>query len=205
MKRIFAFVLIAVLICLVLSSCSVVGKDQDTETVNKELTGPDETAAAEMTESPTEAIDFKQLYTDFLDSADIDYYFGSLIYLNDDDVPELVLQTMAASEPAYVCYIYDGEVGVFETYGTAGFTYAEREGAFITGAMHQGYYAWMMFIFDGTAVNEEHSGSAYENEFTVDSESVNEEEYNKVYGSYEFRSFPESISKSDLIGYIDSF
>lgn len=168
---------------------------------------PTEAPTPAPTDPPTEApdSDFKELYLAFLDATDIRYDSGELIYLNDDDIPELVLNTIASAGPSYICYISDGMVHVYETYSTAGFVYSERNGYFATGAMHQGYLAGVIYGFDGSGVNEEHSYSSHDGSYSVDQTSVSEQEYNDILDSYQLDGPSHETSKSSLPDAIRNF
>lgn len=194
-----------IIISLLLTSCSgsdSVSKTADATAEEKETA----VTTVEATEAPTEAVDNKKLYLDFLTGTDISYDSGSLIWLDNDDVPELYLGTIASAQPAYVCFISDGEVHAFETYSTAEFSYELMGGAFTTGAMRQGYTSWMIYLFDGKEVTEEYSGSCYQDQYAINEESVSKEDYDSLLSNYNFNAYPKSVSKDELADRInDSF
>ncbi|MBQ6152624.1 MAG: hypothetical protein IJJ15_02625 [Ruminococcus sp.] len=209
MKRCLSILLVlslAALGCMLTACGSSASKEPTAASETAKEAEPLTEALSEApTEPPTEAVDYKSLYQEFLLSTDISYDSGALIYLNDDDIPELCLETMPSSGPAYVCYILDGKVQSYETYATSGFSYGERKGCFSTGSMHQGYTAWMIYSFDGKAVSVEHSGNTYDENYSIDEESVSKAEYDEVVDSYDLSCYPEGVSKDSLQDLIENF
>lgn len=167
---------------------------------------PTEQPDEQVIESPTEPLDYKSLYISFLNSTDIEYDYGGLIYLNDDNIPELYLGTIPAAASSYICYIHDGKVESYKTYATSGLSYGERRGCFSTGSMHQGYVAWVIYYFDGEQVTEVHSGSSHNDEYSIDQTPVSKEEYEAVNNEYKCDSYPNSASsESELRKLIRDF
>lgn len=148
------------------------------------------------TQKPAEpSTDWKDLYIDYLNSTSIDYSYGALLYINDDDIPELVLTTTGAVQPTYVCYITDGSVQTFATGASEGLSYSKRNGYFVSGRLHMGIYNGMIYHFDGDDVSEEHTlycPDINSDEYRIDGESMTKSEYQDYMSDY---SFIEDSSK----------
>lgn len=151
------------------------------------------------------ASDWKNLYIEFLDSAGVSYSSGGLIHLDGDETPELVLSTVSASDGATVCYIKNGKVETFQTAATSAFSYATYAGYFITGNMHRGIDSGMIYFFDGNSCSELHSYSVVNDSYTIDGNSVTQQEYNNTVSSLNMTATPDYVTKDNLKEYISSY
>ena len=133
------------------------------------------------TEKPLEK--YKQQYIDFLNSTNISYSCGTLIYLNDDDTPELILWSSGSEVPYYVCFIKNNKVQSSKTADSHSLEYNERGGFFTTGTHDQ---TGFVYYFDGSSVSKQHtySFSYAEDRFTIDDEELTQEEYFNEFDSY---------------------
>lgn len=107
------------------------------------------------------ATDWKQMYIDFLDS-DLGraYRYAALVNLNDDDIPELILQADHMISGNRLCWIDNGEV-VNADLGTLGaVTCSEREGLLIVDGLNHGISFMGVFNFDGQSIEQLHTGRA---------------------------------------------
>lgn len=158
------------------------------ETTESQATEPDKT-----TGTVTEA-EWKNAYYNYLLSKDLSDYNGfSLLYVNDDDVPELYLcGNCEAAGQIYATY-YNGRVN--EQYlGRLGSCYGERQNIVINSDGHMGYYYDIFYEIQDGAFVMTHSGNYNEVydaggnlvtdsngefllEYTWDNQTVTEQEY----------------------------
>lgn len=168
---------------------------------------------------------WKKLYIDFLKNECVfDYETGKLVYLDDDDVPELILVGSSDIQwsASVVCWINGDEVNVFKT--TAGDVIANNTPSYVD---HGGYlsvrkgatstvFTWY-YYFDGSSVNEAHQTKWQEappqnnafniqDEYKIDDEEVTKEEveaFPDTLGSFEVIS--NRTDKSNLESYIENY
>lgn len=119
----------------------------------------------------------------------------SLIYLDDDAIPELVVsEDFYHAASATLAVIYDGKVQTFKNIGSyGGFQYKERQGIVVSGYDGSGTSSRTVYHLEQGELNEVWSGSEsqyLENEkeyYFGDYEhmkEVTEEEYRKAYDTY---------------------
>ena len=183
---------------------------------------PQETAAPEATEPPTDPpteppteeptdppADWKELYIDYLDSMSIDCSSGTLLHINDDDTPELILYTEAAAAPTYICFISDQSVQSFATGMSEGISYARNTGYFVSGRMRFGTYSGIIYYFDGNSVSEEHhisSENINKGDYEVDGEKMSSDEYKSFIDSFSFTEIDSKLTpKNSLPDYIRNY
>ena len=132
--------------------------------------------------------EWKELYVSYLNSAsDINIYnHADLIYLDDNDIPELVLNSGSFMPGGRICWIKNGEVKTFDSGACDGMHYTSRSGLFSSGALRQGNEYYNVFYFDGDDVKDVDRFSIFL-DFQNESNSkyfVNNEEVSKsVYDS----------------------
>lgn len=165
---------------------------------------PAPTVKVKETEKPLEG--YKKLYINFLNTTSISYDYGVLIYLNDDETPELVLYASGAEVPHYVCYIKNSKVQTFKTADSHSLDYTDHGGYFSSGKYDQ---TGMIYYFDGSSVTTKHSYSfSFGNdEFFIDDNQLTEEEYFEIVDGYGLKTDAEddACGKSDLTEYIRNF
>ena len=161
---------------------------------------PQETAAPEVTEPPTDPpteppteeptdppADWKELYIDYLNTSDMEYISGRLIYLNDDDIPELFLEFIPVNTAHFeICWINNNTVQ-HQQIGGGIPTYKERSGNYLSGVgTNESYNMWLLNHFDGTEITRTRSGSCYpsSSKYVLDNEEVSQEEYDSVANEY---------------------
>lgn len=168
---------------------------------------PAEKKTAKPIEKPTEppADPYKELYIDYLKNVSASYSSGTLVYLDGDDVPELVLFTISASKPTYVCYITDGRVKAFKTVACETFSYAPKSGYFTVGKMHNGIRTGAIYSFNGSGISEEHTMLIKDNKYQVDKKTMSEEEYDSFIDDFSFTDNIQTKSKDALPDYIRDF
>ena len=153
---------------------------------------------------------YRELYLDFLDSTGISYDYGTLIYLNDDDTPELILWSSGSEVPYHVCYILNGTVHSYETASSHSLEYTERGGYFTSGKYDQ---TGNIYYFDGSSVSAEHtfSYSLGNDDYYIDQDKLTREEYLDAIDNhylikdrkYDASNYPHE--KSALQDYIRDF
>ena len=151
------------------------------------------------TEPPTDPpADWKELYIDFLNTTDvwgeyIESQSGNLFYVDDNDIPELVILTTGGNhQQTYeFCWIENGSVQ-HESFGAGGMNYQERGGEVFSAVGGNYSGCWTLYTFDGASFYKSHYGSRYAKDiknpvfkYEVDDEFVSEEEYNSSYKEYE--------------------
>lgn len=152
MKRL-NLVFIIICICVIFSSCSsgaeASGETSDnntavTETIaeNSDTTQTAEvTTIAESTEIKTEPTteeakqdnsSWKKLYIDFLNTLKHEAYAGyKLVYIDDDDIPELLVVANSMVTPGYLCWANNDEL-CQDNIQMNWFYYNERENVYLT-------------------------------------------------------------------------
>ena len=168
---------------------------------------PQETAAPEATEPPTDppteppteeptdpTADWKELYIDYLNTTDMEFRSGRLIYLNDDDIPELFLEYKHPISLAHfeICWVNDGAVQNQRLVESIP-KYKERSGYILTSS--EGV-VWTLSEFDGTALNVVQYGSNYVPEYKINDEEVSKEEYEAV--TNEFKSWENTYEFNQM-------
>lgn len=198
MKKAISLLIISILVCLSAGCSNSAGtasaeprsSTEVSETVKEtQQNTTEETAASEPqtteketekeTEPETEAAndDWKQIYTDYLNSVDYDEYgIGELVCVNDDDIPEIILESFSAIPGAKLCWIDNGEVKTFEFGYSNGVLYTARSGLVMSGGMKQGIEIAKVVSFDGStateiARNEETKKYSFESTVSFDSKS----------------------------------
>lgn len=173
-----------------------------------DLSNPDNTP-----DTITETVDsWKQIYADFLENdmdeitgyADDNWYedwtFG-FIYLNDDDIPELVLSTGYEAGGNIILTIVNGKVDYIRT-ARLGFYYDEYDNILINHDGHMGMYYDIVFSINEDGFELIKDGEFYELideelespigfEYYLDGEEVSVDEYLAVINSY----IPQSEKK----------
>lgn len=136
------------------SSSSQVETEEETETTVEETEEP-------TTEEETEAekdTSWKKLYIEFLNSLDRENYCGyELVYIDDDDIPELAISGMAHLIPGYICWVHDGKVRSINTTITS-FKYFERENSFLCSDCFTGAGSDVIHELNGSKAKEVKKG-----------------------------------------------
>lgn len=192
----------------------------EVEQEEKPTQAPTQAPTEAPTEEPTEAPanDYKELYINYLSSCGYDGYKGQLIYLNDDDVPELVIQYLPQGAQLFtyvICWTNGDQVSTEEIY-TKALYYQERTGYLTTVMNKMVYGGWTRYLFDGATLEAVQAGgyeesiqsSDHSKTYKVDGAVVSEEEYNSALGNVEEQGnllTEDSVEQSALPDYIRSF
>jgi hypothetical protein len=127
-------------------------------------------------------------YRKYLSENDIDYDYCELIYLDDDNIPELAIDCYYAD---HVLAWHDGTVQECSTdWGNSALSYREKTGEFclagINGSfVHCDYYKYENGVFKLLG-NHEYTfmGENNQEEYRIDGELVTEQEYDDYEDSY---------------------
>lgn len=122
--------------------------DQSSETVQQENT--EEISQMPQEEIESEAEEWATAYVDYLNALenkmDLTY---SLIYVNDDDIPELVMDSGFEASGCQVATFYEGELDILQT-DRLEFDYIEKENLLCNSSGIYGYYYDIVYtITDG--------------------------------------------------------
>lgn len=154
----------------------------------EDFTGLDHSKASSSPEEPDKSEEWKDLYISELDASNI-YNSAALAYINDDDIPELVLQSYSIIPGTKICWIKDNNVESFDVSGMAGLSYDQKSGVVRFGQLNHGISSTAIYTFDGNSVSLLHSGNnnyPNGNECYWDNKSVSLSEYEKQIGQYDF-------------------
>lgn len=166
MKKLILLLIVA-LLCAMTSCSSDPGKvvSQSDESSQVEIDEEPETAEEETeeptTEEETEAetdTSWKKAYIEFLNTLEKDNYDGyQLIYIDDDDIPELAISGKAHLIPGYICWISDGEVNYINM-TLVSFKYFEKENRFLCNECFTGSGTDTIYELNGSEAKEVKSG-----------------------------------------------
>ena len=124
MKRILSAFLCLILMCSTIS-CDIKRSPSKTDTPNESST-PTVDMNAQQTPS-----DYKQAYLDFLKDEKDSHRLFALVYLDDDNIPELYLMGACEAEGDMICSFKNGVVVYEYLKRTGGGKYIERGGSVI--------------------------------------------------------------------------
>ena len=175
------------------------------------------TAAPDMSDPKV----YKDIYISFLKNTKTAFQSGRLLYLNNDNIPELILDS-ASSGPSYLCYLSGGSVQTFETAPARDIEYSKKGELFTTGYVKNGTKSWTLYRFNGKSVSEEHHGSvnngngnnkdnendnAVENNgaYTLDDQPVSAQYYESFLEERKLNGSVDYCLKENMTGYIIDF
>ncbi len=140
--------------------------------------------------------DWREAYSSYLndlpeDDMSSDYTY-SLIYVDEDDIPELVCNSGVEAAGCQILTFKDGKVDVLQT-SRLYFTYAEKNNIICNSEGHMGYYYDLFFgINDGKWVSLGSGGYGVDDN---SSEESFDEEGNPIYAYWEWNS--KELSSAD--------
>lgn len=163
--------------------------------------------------SEQESVNWKELYIDKINEFN-EKHGGSealeckyaLVYINDDDIPELLLQTGSHIPGVEICWITGGETESKNIGLSSGeFLYNEKGGEFYYEFNAHGTGA-SSYSFDGSTVSKEHtvgySNMSGEAQYTIDDESADkaafEEKIESMKSGYSDKA--SFVSKDEIMG-----
>ena len=150
-------------------------------------------------EKPKET--WKKLYAEYLQSAETQAFsYAGLIYLNDDEIPEMVIRANFSMRGTMLCWIKQDAVES-QGLGRLGKTsYGEHSGVIVQDSLYSGLQAKSIFSFDGILANQLHFGEQTPTGvFRWDSNEISEAEYNANIAAYEGYSEVSFITKDEMI------
>ena len=183
---------------------------------------PTQAPTAEPTEKPTEKSggeEFIALYKEYLNNTDFPYTEFCLLYLNDDDIPEMLMiegskyQRRSDIHTARLCWIENGAVhdsGDTISSMHAYMYYIERGGLLrISGGSGRASGTYI-YEFDGSNFSTEIGYAALNTdtgtEYTVNGETVSEERFNEVMEEYPVDTeIPYGANEEEMEMYFSEF
>lgn len=170
---------------------------------------------------------WKEVYTSFIQEnpgSDPEHTYYSIVHINDDDVPELVIDYSITAEGGAILNYFNGELDV-EFISAGGIKYIEKENLFMQSSGRMGHYDDTVYSVQNGKVIVLHRGTWGENEsskslvdenseltyyYYWDDHEVSKEEY-KVHLSSAFDSegaketYSEAKSASEIIDIISCY
>lgn len=180
-----------------------------------------ETETAGYGEVDPEEAAWREAYTDYIsntDTPDSDGYGYAVIYLDDNDVPEIFVSTGSEAGGEYVMTYYDGEV-VVEQLSRLGTGYVERSGFLYTNTGHMDYYPVSItmlsngtfdavaeglgYLSDETRQALEDGTGVYELTYQWGDEEVTEDQFNENIAAFvdvDAVEYPDTyLTQSDIL------
>ena len=148
------------------------------------LTIKEQETAAPVTET-VQNDSWKQIYSDYVNSlSNFDNYDYALVYVDDDDIPELYMHRKHRLMSSELCWIYNDEV-YSQQLKVDGFHFYERENLFLSTGIQSGVQRDYVYKFHGSEAIEISNGVANRlmkgKEFFIwNEEYVTEDEYNSL-------------------------
>lgn len=184
--KITGFIFLIVL-CISLSSCAAHKEPTESSTLNVDptiITVTEQEMIVEInnTEKPTDKDDsWKQVYIDYLNNTDTENYEFVLVYVNEDEVPELYKHGKQRPSSSELCWIYENEV-YSQWLMIDGFEYIERENLFMSTGVQSGVQGDFVYMINGNEAKQLSKGTASrmiqgQERYTWNGEDVSEDEY----------------------------
>lgn len=156
---------------------------------------------------------WNEIYANYLESSNItkgsvNFY---LIYIDNDDIPEIYCDAVDNADIDCLIYIRDGAAIEFQMLNTA--EYGERSGLFSSSRVHLGYWGDALYRLDQDGVSQLQYGEymdAYDSDgmwigfiYTWNGEEISGEEYssrlkNGTFGVFEPTPWPSEPVASDV-------
>lgn len=181
--------------------------ESEPEIKEESKTGEGQDTKEENTESATDTLlGWKEAYLDYLNkNANIDYEY-SLDYIDDDDIPELIIDHMITAEGVYLC-TYDGENVITTPVGEF-LRYRLKENLFCVSGGRMDYYYDIVYEIDNGIPKEISRGEYgildYENikydesgyiiyQYLWNGESVSEYDYYALVENFNYEEYPDVV------------
>lgn len=162
---------LAVLLCLIILCCTVSCNIGDAPSESES----DSTSTTPTTEKQVLS-ECKAAYLDFLKDKKKSHRLFSLVYLDNDDIPELYLSGVSEAEGDMICSFKNGVV-VYQYLGRiGGGKYVEKSGSIINQNGHMGQYYDNVYKLDENGFSE-----VLNARYTERYEHIRNEEYNIYY------------------------
>ncbi len=139
-------------------------------------------------------------YLDYLSEVDSEYGSNSyaLIYVDNDDIPELVVDTGVEAGGCQILSYYDGLVTVLQT-NRLYFEYVEKEGILVNSEGHMGYYYDYIYLLKNGIWKQTFNGNYYE--FADDTDP----QYDETTGRYITLHYEIDGVETDEKTYLEKF
>ena len=189
--------LLAVFLCLILTA-SAVSYNKENENTNPDKTqnATQEYLKTEPREEGSEDPDYKNAYLEFLKDKKESHRLFALVYVDNDDIPELYLSGVSEAEGDMICSFKNGVVVYQYLSRIGGGKYVERSGNIINQNGHMGLY------YDNVYTLSENGFSQILNaRYTERYEHIGNEEYN-IYCDYFIGDTP--VSEADYNNAVSS-
>ena len=137
------------------------------------------------TEAPKEDESWKEAYIDYLkNKGDLSNYEFALVYVDEDDIPELFVHSKQNMMQSTLCWVADGTL-CSKDIEASNLSYYEKENLLYTSVVHTGVQSEFVYQINNTELSTVHSGMASrviqgQEKFRWDDEEVSEEEYDKL-------------------------
>lgn len=156
---------------------------------------------------------WKQVYINYLNSNDYaDNYEYALVYVNEDEVPELYKHGKQRPMSSKICWIYDENV-YSQSFMIDGFEYYEKENLFFSTGIQAGVQSDFVYSLSGSETIQKAKGTASrviqgQERFTWNDENVTENEYNtlraEAFDSSKAKTVDNYDSLEELISIIEN-
>lgn len=213
-------VLTSVILSIVLCSCSTASGQLSTEKTPQEAESTTErtieqvqttykltTEESTIEEAATEPVkddSWKQIYIDYLTgSENADYYEYALVYVDEDDIPELYKHGKQRPMSSEICWIYEGNV-YSQRLMIDGFAYHEKENLFFSTGIQAGVQGDYVYSISGSETVEKAKGTASrviqgQERFTWNGEDVTESEYEALRAEAFDSSNAKTVDSYDTV------
>ena len=152
--------------------------------------GREQSYAQENEQQKKEDEGWKQAYTDYIDAdsnllASPEWCTCGLIYLDSDDIPELIIEYGSEAEGTKIVSFKKGKITEYQFSRTGGIRYIEREGAVYNSVGHAGTMEDQLALLDGNGFHDLGHGFRYDESqtysnytyFNWNGVEISEEEY----------------------------
>lgn len=208
---------LSVVLCIVLCSCS----SNDYNNTEKDTLKPDPTDVSPTTQETSsghletevqvsETVkdeSWKQIYLNCLNGNDDEYFEFALVYVNEDDIPELYKHGKKRPSSSELCWIFENEV-YSQAMFIDGFEYYEKGNLFMSTGVQSGIQGDFVYQINDSEATKLSQGTASrviqgQERFTWNGEDVTEEEYealrNAAFDSTNATTVNEYYTISDLL------
>ena len=195
MKRIILSLFFILMLCVFCVSC-------DIRQNKNAIVLADTEGSTNSTELPPESdifLDWKTAYLDFIESRESEYDFDyryALVYVDNDDIPELYAMGVCEADGDLICSYKNGCVIEQRLARMLGGKYVERSGIVINQNGHMGQYYDNVYKLDQNGFSQILKASYTEryvtlesgdleiiNEYFIDGKAVSKDEYNNAVNS----------------------
>ena len=208
LKKVLSLFVVFAFITMALCACQVTTQQNDKDLLSNSQTGSAQDSLAENSNPNTSNtkndikgtfLDWKTAYLDFIESResvyDFDYRYA-LVYVDNDDIPELYAMGVCEADGDLICSYKNGNVIEQHLGRRLGGKYVERSGIIINQNGHMGKYYDNVYKLDQTGfslilnasyseryVTLENNDFEIINEYFIDGKTVSKDEYNNAVNS----------------------